>query len=373
MTTTSTTSRLWQPLELGTVRLDNRLVLAPLTRRRAAENGTPTPLMADYYAQRSGFGLVITEGIYPSREGRAYPNQPGLVDDAHEHGWATVIDAIHAHGTPIFAQLMHAGRITSPEITGTDTVLAPTAIDFEDHIGHHSARHTTAATSGDISQLIDAHVQAAERARRAGFDGIELHAANGYLLQQFLAPSTNHRTDDYGGSPHRRARFVIDVADAISDAIGADRVGIRVSPGANIQGALEPDEQDVAATYAALFGSLRTRPLAYVSMVHPDAGSALVQNIRRTSGSPMILNTGFSAVTDRQTADGLIDAGHGEAVAVGRAAIANPDLPHRWRAGRPENFPDRTTFYVGGAAGYTDYPTDDAPQQDLAAHQRHDH
>lgn len=356
--TTQTTSQLWQSVDLGAVSLDNRLVLAPLTRRRAAEDGTPTPLMAEYYTQRSGFGLVITEGIYPSREGRAYPNQPGLVDDVHEHGWAAVTEAVHAHATPIFAQLMHAGRVTSPEVTGTDTVLAPSAIPFEDHHGHHSAHNTTAATSHDIAELIHAHVEAARRARRAGFDGVELHAANGYLLQQFLAPSSNHRTDEYGGTPLRRARFVIDVARAVADAIGADRVGIRVSPGANIQGAVEPNEQDISATYAALFDSLRQRPLAYVSMIHPQADSALVQDIRRTSSSPMILNTGFIAVTDRQTAADLIDEKRADAVAVGRAAIANPDLPHRWRADRPENAPDQTTFYVGGETGYTDYPID---------------
>lgn len=359
--TSLTTSRLWQPLGLGAVSLKNRLVLSPMTRRRAAADGTPTPLMAEYYAQRSGFGLVVTEGVYPSQEGRGYPNQPGLVDDAQEHGWAAVTDAVHAHGTPIFAQLMHAGRVANLEVTGTETALAPSAIPFEDHHGRHSAHSTTAATSQDISRLIEAHVEAARRARRAGFDGVELHGANGYLLQQFLAPSTNHRTDEYGGSPHRRARFVIDVVEAVADAIGADRVGIRVSPGANIQGALEPDEQDVSATYAALFRGLRQRPLAYVSMIHPVAGSAVVQDIRRTSGSLMIVNTGFSAVTDRRTAAALVDAGHADAVAVGRAAIANPDLPRRWQTDRPETVPDQTTFYAGGATGYTDYLTDNAP------------
>lgn len=368
---TTTTSRLWQPLDLGAVSLENRLVLSPMTRRRAARDGTPTPLMAEYYAQRSGFGLVITEGVYPSQEGRGYANQPGLADDVHEHGWAAVTEAVHAHGTPIFVQLMHAGRVTSPEVTGTDTVLAPSAIPFEDPHGRPSAHKTTAATSHDVSQLIHAHVEAARRARRAGFDGVELHAANGYLLQQFLAPSANQRTDEYGGTPRRRARFVIDVAEAVADAIGADRVGIRVSPGANIQGAFEPDEQDVSATYSALFHSLRQRRLAYVSMIHPHADSPVVQDIRRTSGSPMIVNTGFSAVTDRGTAADLVAAGHADAVAVGRAAIANPDLPVRWRADRREASPDQATFYVGGATGYTDYPTHEATSEDPGAEQLH--
>ncbi|MBB1024175.1 MULTISPECIES: alkene reductase [unclassified Dietzia] len=353
--TLSTPSRLWQPLHLGAVSLDNRLVLAPMTRRRAAEDGTPTPLMSEYYAQRSGFGLVVTEGIYPSREGRAYANQPGLVDDAHERGWAAVTEAVHERGTPIFAQLMHAGRVTSPDITGIHYALAPSAIPYEDHHGHHPAI-ATAATARDISQLIDAHVEAAVRARGAGFDGIELHAANGYLLQQFLAPSANHRTDEYGGTPLRRARFVIDVAEAVADAIGGDRVGIRVSPGANIQGALELDDEDTRATYTALFDTLGTRHLAYVSMIHPDAGSALVRDIRGMSNAPMILNTGFSTVTDRDTAAELVSEGQVDAVAVGRPAIANPDLPRRWRADMAETAPDQTTFYEGGATGYTDYP-----------------
>ncbi|MCG8928216.1 alkene reductase [Lentzea sp. CC55] len=368
---TPTTSRLWQPLGLGAVKLENRLVLSPMTRRRAAADGTPTPLVAEYYAQRAGFGLVVTEGVYPSREGRGYPNQPGLVDDEQEHGWAAVTAAVHAHGTPIFAQLMHAGRVTSPEVTGTGTVLAPSAIPFEDHHGHHSAQGTTAATSRDISRLVQAHVEAARRARRAGFDGIELHAANGYLLQQFLAPASNHRTDGYGGTPHRRARFVVEVAEAVAEAIGADRVGIRVSPGANVQGALELDGQDVSATYAALFDGLRQCSPAYVSMIHPDAGSALVQDLRRISGSPLIVNTGFSSVTDRKTAADLVDTGQADAVAVGRAAIANPDLPRRWRADRPEASPDQATFYTGGATGYTDYPIDDAPDESLAAGRPH--
>ncbi|WP_069387270.1 alkene reductase [Cellulosimicrobium cellulans] len=363
--TSPPTPTLWQPLRLGAAALRNRLVLSPMTRRRAADDGSPTALMAEYYAQRSAFGLVVTEGVYPSPEGRAYANQPGLADDAHARGWSAVTAAVHAHGTPVFAQLMHAGRVTSPSVTGVDRVLSASAVAYESH--GHPAPHVTAATSADVEQLVLSHVEAALRARRAGFDGVELHAANGYLLQQFLAPSTNHRTDGYGGSPQRRARFVTEVVEAVADAVGADRVGLRISPGANVQGALETDERDVSATYTALLTNLRHRSLAYVSVIHPSADGALARSLRRAAGTRTIANTGFARVTDRRAAARLVERGHADAVAVGRPAIANPDLVRRWRDDRPEATPDPATFYGGGARGYTDYPADGAPDAARAA------
>ncbi|MFV2196869.1 alkene reductase [Nocardiopsis sp. LOL_012] len=355
--TKASASKLWQPLTMGGTTLRNRLVLSPMTRRRAAADGTPTALMAEYYTQRAGFGLIVTEGLYPGPEGRD-PNQPGLTGSTHTHGWSAVTRSVRAHGTPVFAQLMHAGRVTSPSITGIDTVLAPSAVAYDDHHGHHPGRTMPEATAADITHLVQAHAEAARRARRAGFDGVELHAANGYLLHQFLAPSTNLRTDKYGGSPRRRARFVTEAVEAVADAIGANRVGIRISPGANIQGSLETDEQDVSATYTALLEGLESRPPAYVSMIHPTVKSGFVQELRRRSGTHMIANTGFSQVTDRHTALETVDAGHADAVAVGRPAISNPDLAQRRRHDRPETAPITETFYTGGARGYTGYPTD---------------
>ncbi|USX48988.1 alkene reductase [Lentzea sp. HUAS12] len=345
------------PVRLGQITLANRLALAPMTRRRADTDGQPTPRMAEYYAQRGSFGLVIVEGTYPSVEGRAYPFQPGVLDH-HTAGWVPVTEAVHRQGAKIVLQLMHAGRVTHPDTTGVPTVLAPSAVDPQAGHAHNAKpnRLPQAATTADIDQLIDDHATAAKRAIEAGFDGVELHSANGYLLQQFLAPNTNQRTDRYGGSPANRARFVIEVVEAVSAAIGADRVGIRLSPGANIQGIEENDPEDLLATYTALARAVQPLGLAYVSVIHPDICGALVQRLRRAFGAPLVANTGFVAVTDHEEARHIIESGAADVVAVGRAAIANPDLPARWQTGAEEALPDQATFYSGGDRGYIDYP-----------------
>ncbi|GAA1655896.1 alkene reductase [Microbacterium flavum] len=360
------TSKLWTPTRLGDIQVDNRLAMSPMTRRRADADGQPNARMATYYAQRASFGLIVTEGTYPSVEGRAYPNQPGILA-SHAPGWAHVTDTMHQAGGRIAMQLMHAGRLTHPDITGVEDVVAPSAIGFEadaEH-AHAAARNPVprAATKADLEQIIHAHVTAAQRAIAAGFDGIELHSANGYLLQQFLSPATNQRTDTYGGSPAGRARFIIELVEAIAGTVGAGRVGLRLSPGANIQGADENDPRDLIATYTALGHALRPLSLAYVSIIHPDIPGELVQHIRHEFSAPLIANTGFGAVTSRDEALRLIDTGAADLVAIGRPAIANPDLPARWTADAPEALPDPATFYTG-ERGYTDYPTMSAPGDD---------
>lgn len=354
---------LWTPTQLGRIHARNRLAMAPMTRRRAAEDGTPTASMSTYYAQRASFGLVITEGTYPSVEGRAYPHQPGILA-SHTPGWAGVTRQVHERGGQIVLQLMHAGRLTHPDITGAATVLAPSAIAYEPdpaHASHAPGRNPTpqAATTADIAQLIDDHVSAARNAVDSGFDGVELHGANGYLLQQFLAPNTNQRIDRYGASPANRARFVIELTEAIAAAIGADRVGLRISPGANIQGADESDSSDLVATYTALAQAVRPLGIAYLSIIHPDIKGPLVHHLRTAFASPLIANTGFKSVTDRHQAHALIKARATDIVAVGRPAIANPDLPRRWKTDEDETAPDPATFYTGGDNGYIDYPVCD--------------
>lgn len=351
-------SRLWEPTALGALALRNRVVMAPMTRRRAGEDGVPTALMARYYAQRAGFGMIVTEGIFPTAEGRGYPHQPGLATAAQRDAWRAVTAAVHAAGGTIVAQLMHAGRVTHPDITGTARILAPSATAYD---GHHRQTDRPAAvpdamTGTDIAAVVRGYAEAAGRALDAGFDGVELHAGNGYLPHQFLAPATNARDDGYGGSPAARARFVAEAAGAIAAATGAGRLGVRLSPGAGIQGADEPDPDDLHATYTALAEHLRDLRPGYLSVIHPRIDSDLVTHLRRVTGAPLVANTGFGTVTSRRDAARLADAGLADAVAVGRPAIANPDLVRRWRDDAPEAAPDQATFYQGGPHGYTDYP-----------------
>ena len=352
---------LFSPMTLGDLELPNRLVMAPLTRVRSGQEGIPGPLVVEHYRQRASLGLIVSEGTYPSRAGRGFPGQPGLVTEEQLAGWSDVTSAVHAEGGRIFAQVMHAGRVT--------------------HAGHHrrprgrrAQRHRhrrrdphlrgQAAVPGPARPRPPRNCRASSRnssrrpARRsaAGFDGVELHSANGYLLHEFLAPSANQRDDVYGGSPENRARFVIEVAQAVVDAIGADRVGIRISPEHNVQGALELDAADVRATYGHLVDALAPLKLAYLSILHKDPTSELVQDLRARFDGTFLINTGFGVVTTRDEAIALVADGHADAVVVGRPAIANPDLVRRWREGLPVNEADPATFYTEGAEGYTDYP-----------------
>lgn len=348
------------PLTLGDLRIQNRIVMAPMTRRRAQADGTPTELQAEYYAQRASLGLIITEGVYPSRESRGYPGQPGIVTARQAAGWSRIADAVHEAGGTIAMQIMHAGRVTHPDITGTGRIVAPSDIPAA---GEVHAAHTTlpfpvphALTGPELSLVRDQFVTAARRAIDAGLDAVELHGANGYLLHQFLGPASNLRADEYGGGPEARARFVIETVTAVADEIGADRVALRLSPGANIQDVLETDQTDLSATYTALADGLAPLGLAYLSILHAQPEVDLVQELRTRVGAPLIANTGFSTTTTREQAKALLSRGIADAVAVGRPVIANPDLVERWRRDLVENEPDPKTFYVGGAAGFTDYP-----------------
>ncbi|MGZ4537860.1 MAG: alkene reductase [Blastococcus sp.] len=352
---------LFAPVSLGDLQLANRVVMAPLTRLRSGDAGVPGSLVAEHYAQRASVGLIITEGTFPSPDGRAFPGQPGIVTDEQVEGWRRVADAVHARGGQIVMQVMHGGRVSHPEITGTGRVVAPSAIAIDGEVRTPAGKQPFpvphALTSEEARATVRDIVAASERAIAAGLDGVEIHSANGYLLHEFLSPASNHREDEYGGSPANRARFVVEVATAVADAIGAGRVGIRISPAHNIQGALETDPLDVLATYVALVDGLRPLGLAYLSVLHSEPTGDLVQELRRRFGGPLIANSGFATPTTRDEAVQLIEASHAEAVAVGRLVIANPDLVERWAGEHPENVPNPATFYAAGAEGYNDYPT----------------
>ncbi|MCX6497645.1 MAG: alkene reductase [Arthrobacter sp.] len=351
---------LFSPMTLGQLELPNRLVMAPLTRIRSGKEGIPGPLVVEYYRQRASLGLIVSEGIYPSPASRGVPGQPGLVTAEQIEGWAAVTAAVHAEEGRIFAQIMHAGRVTHEATNGGHEVVAPSAIAIEGETRTYEGKQAYpvphALTADELPGIREEFVRTARNAIDAGFDGVELHSANGYLLHEFLTPAANQRDDNYGGTPENRARFVIEVTQAVVDAIGADRVGIRISPEHNVQGALELDAADVRDTYGYLVDALAPLKLAYLSVLHKDPASELVQDLRSRFNGTFLLNTGFGVVTTREEATSLISDDLADAVVVGRPAIANPDLVRRWREGLPVNEADPATFYSDGAEGYTDYP-----------------
>ncbi|MEK6311681.1 MAG: alkene reductase [Curtobacterium sp.] len=354
--------KLFEPADFGALHLRNRIVMAPLTRTRAGAQGIPNDLLVEHYRQRAGLGMIITEGTWPVQEGRSYPGQPGIETDEQIAGWRRVTDAVHAEGGTIVMQLMHGGRVSHTSISETPRIVGPSAIAAPGQT--HLADGTKAdmpvpheLTTAEVREAVQGFVQAARNAIAAGLDGVEVHGANGYLVHEFLSPVSNTRTDEYGGSPENRARFAVEVTTAIAEAIGADRVGIRLSPQHNIQGVLEEDDADVLATYTAVAEGLAPLGLAFVDVLQAELTSDLVQTIRRTAGAPFIANSGFSSVTTRDEAIALLDSEHVDAVAVGRPAIANPDLALRWEQDEELNEPRPELFYGASAEGYTDYPT----------------
>jgi 2,4-dienoyl-CoA reductase-like NADH-dependent reductase (Old Yellow Enzyme family) len=352
---------LFEPAVFGALQLSNRVVMAPLTRTRADDDGVPTEVMVEYYRQRAGQGLIISEGTWPAAEGKSYAGQPGIVTPAQIEGWRPVTAAVHEAGGTIVMQLMHGGRVGHPEISGQPRVVAPSALaapgQTHTPVGKVDLPVAHALTLDEIPEVVEQFAQAARNAIAAGFDGVEVHGANGYLVHEFLSPVSNIRDDRYGGSPDNRARFAIEVTAAVAAAVGADRTGIRLSPQHNIQGVLEEDDADVRATYAAVAEELAPLGLAFIDVLSAAPTSELVQHIRRTAGAPLIINTGFGVVTTREDAEALVADGWADAVAAGRPVIANPDLVERWREGAELNDPRPQLFYGRTAEGYTDYPT----------------
>lgn len=352
---------LYEPAVFGALQLSNRVVMAPLTRTRADEAGVPTATMVEYYRQRAGQGLIISEGVWPAPEGKSYPGQPGIVTRAQIAGWRRVADAVHEAGGTIVMQLMHGGRVSHPAISGQSRVVAPSALAAPGQTrtpeGKADLPVAHALTLDEIPAVIEQFAQAARNAIAAGFDGVEVHGANGYLVHEFLSPVSNIREDQYGGSPENRARFAIEVAGAVAAAVGADRTGIRLSPQHDIQGVIESDDADVLATYTAVAEGLAPLGLAFVDVLNAAPTGDLVQHIRRTAAAPLIINSGFAAPTTREEAESLVADGWADAVAAGRPVIANPDLVERWQQGAELNEPRPELFYGSTAEGYTDYPS----------------
>lgn len=351
---------LFSPITLGELKLPNRLVMAPLTRCRSGEDGVPGPIVVEHYRQRASLGLIVSEGTYPSHAGQGFTGQPGLVNDEQVEGWTRVTDAVHAEGGRIFAQVMHAGRVTHEDTNGGRAVVGPSAIAIEGMTRTYKGKQPFpvphALTEDEIQGVIQEFVQGSLNAIKAGFDGVELHGANGYLLHEFLSPAANQRDDKYGGSPENRVRFVVEVVKAVAEAVGAERVGIRISPEHNVQGATELDRDDLRRTYLLLTQAISPLGLAYLSVLHREPAGELVQDLRAQFDGAFLLNTGFSIMTTRDEAISLVENNLADAVVVGRPAIANPDLVRRWEEDLPENEPNMATFYTSGPEGYTDYP-----------------
>jgi N-ethylmaleimide reductase len=355
-------SLLFSPTKLGPLALKNHLVMSPLTRNRATGN-VPNDLMVEYYRQRAqSAGLIITEGTSTSPNGLGYPRIPGIFSAAQVAGWKKVTDAVHAAGTKIFIQFMHTGRIGHPNnLPAGATVVGPSAAAaagemYTDAEGPKPHPTPKAMTDADLKSTLAEFVQAAKNAVAAGFDGVELHGANGYLLEQFIRPNSNQRTDAYGGSIENRTRFVIEVVNAVIAATGKDKVGIRLSPfGVFNDMPLYPE---LEADYAYLARALNATGLLYIHLVdHSSMGApAVPQSIkdlfRKEFKGALILSGGY----DLARAESDLEAGKADLITVGRPILANPDLVERWKTGAPLNPPDPTTFYTPGPNGYTDYP-----------------
>ncbi|MGJ9424029.1 alkene reductase [Aeromicrobium sp. CF3.5] len=350
---------LFETLSMGPWTLPNRVVMAPLTRNRAEPGGVPGDLAVQYYAQRASAGLIVTEGSQPSATGQGYLNTPGFHTAEQLAGWTRVAEAVHAKGGHIVAQLMHVGRLSHPDNTGGQDIVSASAVAAPDQMftatGPQDYPTPRALDLSEIPGVVEEYVTAARNAVDAGLDGVEIHGANGYLIHQFLAPNTNERTDTYGGSPENRARFAIEVTRAVVDAIGADKVGIRISPSHNVQGTMETDPTDVEATYTALIEGISDLGLQYLSIL-ADPTLDLIQALRRRFDGVVVLNDGFGTVTTKDDAQSILDRDLADAVAVGRPLLANPDLVERWKSDADLNAPNPDTFYGGGAEGYVDYP-----------------
>jgi len=359
---------LFEPIRIGAFDLKNRIVMAPLTRSRAVEGEVPTPLAVEYYAQRASVGLIVSEATQISQSGQGYPNTPGIFTEAQIAGWKPVTDAVHAKGGTIVAQLWHVGRVSLSDYQPDGLPgFGPSAIaaqgkTMKPDFSLAEFETPRALTTDQIQAIVGDYAQAARNAVAAGFDGVEIHAANGYLIDQFLKDGSNQRTDEYGGSVENRARFMVEVVTAVTQAIGADRTGIRLSPSNGANGTLDSDPASIFLHAAA---ALKPFGLAFLHLIEgePDTPMSikngapqLAAQIRDAFGGPVILNGGLT----RETAERAMTEGRADLVSVGVPALANPDVVERWKRGAELNAPDKATFYGGGAKGYTDYPFLDA-------------
>lgn len=345
---------IFTPVRIGRTELPNRLVMAPMTRSRASDDGVQADLAATYYGQRAGAGLIITEGVSPAPMGKGYVRMPGIHNDAQEAAWRRVADAVHARGGRIFLQLMHTGRISHPSmLPGEGQPVAPSAIKpaGQSWTGSGLQDFVTPRelSAPEIAGIVADYRDATRRALSAGFDGVELHAASGYLPEQFLSSGSNHRRDEYGGAVGNRARFVLEVLAAMVAEAGGDRVGLKISPEMNFNDITDENPQE---TFAYLVDHLRGFDLAYLHVALFNASVDYHALLRPRFGGPYLIGGGL----DQAAAEALIANGDADATVFGGAFLANPDLPDRFLTGADLNSPDKATFYTPGAEGYTDYP-----------------
>ncbi|MFC8662002.1 alkene reductase [Streptomyces sp. NPDC057199] len=349
----------FDPIKVGSHELKNRIAMAPMTRSRAyGPEQSPTALAAEYYAQRAGAGLIVTEGTQPNVIGQGYPFTPGLHNDTQVQAWRAVTDAVHAQGGVIFAQLMHTGRVGHPDNYSEPlTPVGPSAVQAAGQIftpeGMKDFVVPREMTPDEIGQTVEDFVSAARNAIAAGFDGVELHGANGYLLQQFLSTNANTRTDAWGGSPRNRARFTIDVVEAVTAAIGAARTALRISPANPFN---DIAEDDYTETYPLLLEAINPLGLAYLHVMETTAPH-FTPVLRRAWDGVFVLNPATPNSRTGTEELRLIDNGTADIVSYGQLFISNPDLPHRLAIGAPLTEADMTKAYAGDHTGYTDYPT----------------
>lgn len=347
-------SILFEPLQAGAFTLKNRIVLAPLTRCRASEGRVPNDLMRDYYVQRATAGLLLTEATIVSAMGAGYPDTPGIWSDAQVQGWARITDAVHNAGGQILCQLWHVGRVSDPHYLNGALPLAPSAIAPQGHVSLLRPKREfvtpRALEPHEIPGIVEEFRKGAENAKRAGFDGVEIHGANGYLLDQFLQDSSNIRTDAYGGAIENRARLMLDAVDAAISVWGPARVGLHLAPRGDAHGV---GDSNPRATFGYVAREMGKRNIAFLCTREYLGENRLGPFLKKEFGGVLIGNEKFT----KETAEKAISAGEADAVAFGQLFIANPDLPERFKLGAALNTPDPQTFYAQGPKGYTDYPS----------------
>ena len=359
--TKQATATLFDEQTLGPYKLKNRVYMAPLTRGRAGADGTPTAVMAEYYRQRSSAGLIISEATSISKQGAGFTGAPGIHTDSHREGWKAVTNVVHDAGGRIFLQLWHLGRVSHPDFLDGQLPIAPSAVAAEGHTRTHRGKQAyvvpRALRGDELPGLIEDYARAAAMAVEAGFDGVELHGANGYLLDQFMRDGSNRREDEYGGSMENRWRFPLEVARAVAERIGADKTGMRLSPTGPYN---SMSDSDPVATFTHGARELGKIGIVYLhvieglpgSTMHAQGAPAVARHMREVFDGVFILNGGY----DAQTGNEALAENRADAIAYGVPFLANPDLPRRLREGAELNKPDPKTFYSSGEKGYTDYP-----------------
>lgn len=340
-------------LQLGSLTLPNRIFLAPLTRSRAGSERVPNALMAEYYRQRSSAGLILTEATSVTPMGVGYANTPGIWSDEQVEGWKLVTQAVHEAGGRIFLQLWHVGRISDPLFLNGELPVAPSAVQPAGHVSlvrpEKAFVTPRALETSEIPGIVEAYRKGAENAKLAGFDGVEIHGANGYLLDQFLQTKTNQRTDNYGGSLENRARLMLEVTDAVISVWGADRVGMHLAPRGD---AHDMGDDNALETFSHVATELGKRKIAFICAREHQAPSSIGPALKKAFGGIYVANEKFTL----ESGNAILAAGDADAVAFGVPFLANPDLPARFASGAALNTPDPSTFYADGAKGYTNYP-----------------